>query len=88
MAYSQKIEKETIRTLIRTTSETIEGMVYKRPQHRLLDALNLGDDQFIAVTDAKIYSDEDGKLTHERGIIAVNKDHIVMITGGKVIDGS
>ena len=88
MAYTPKIEKETIRAIIRTTTETIEGMVYKRPQHRLLDALNLGDDQFIAVTDAKIYSGEDGELTYETDIIAVNKNHIVLITGGAIIDGS
>ena len=87
MAYSQKIEKETIKTLIRTTSETIEGMVYKRPKNRLLDTLNLGDDQFIAVSDAKIFSEADGKLVHETDFIAVNKNHIVLMTGDEIKDG-
>ncbi len=84
MAYSQYIKKETIRTIIRTPSETIEGIIHKRPKNRLLDTLNLGEEQFIAVCDAKVFSEEDGKLVHETDFIAVNKNHIVLITGDEV----
>ena len=84
MAYSQLVKKETIKTIIRTSCETIEGMVHKYPKNRLLDTLNLGDEQFIAVCDAKVYSDEDGRLVHETDFIAVNKNHIILITGDEI----
>ncbi len=84
MAYSKVIKKETVKALIRTSSETIEGTVYKQPNNRLLDTLNLQDNQFIAVSDAKVYSEGDGKLIYETDFIAVNKSHIVLITAGTV----
>jgi len=87
VAYSQTIKKELIRTIIRTTSETIEGLVHKLPKDRLLDTLNLGEDQFIAVCDAKVFSEQDGKLTYETDFMAVNKNHIVLITGDDVTEG-
>lgn len=87
MAYSRVIKKDKVRTIIRTTCETIEGLVHKRPKNRLLDTLNLGDDNFIAVCDAKVFSDEDGKLVHEAEFIAVNKNHIVLITGADFSEG-
>jgi hypothetical protein len=84
VAYTPIIKKEKIKTIIRTTCETIEGMVHKHPRNRLLDTLNLGDEQFIAVCDAKVYSDEDGKLVHDSDFIAVNKSHIISITGDEI----
>ena len=87
MAYSQIIKKDAIRTIIRTSCETIEGTVHHRPSNRLLDTLNLGEDQFIAVSDAKIFSELDGKLLHEADFIAVNKNHITLITGDEIKEG-
>jgi hypothetical protein len=84
VAYAPVIIKDQIKTIIRTTVETIEGMVHKRPRNRLLDTLNLDDEQFIAVSDAKVYSDEDGKLVHDTDFIAVNKSHIISITGDEI----
>ena len=84
MSYAPVVKKEQIKTIIRTTGETIEGMVHKRPRNRLLDTLNLGDEQFIAVCDAKVYSDKDGKLVHDTDFIAVNKSHIISITGDEI----
>lgn len=87
MAYSRVIKKEKVKAIIRTSCETIEGLVHKRPKNRLLDTLNIGDDNFIAVCDAKVYSDEDGKLVHEAEFLAVNKNHIVLITGAHFSEG-
>jgi len=84
VTYSQSIKKEAIKTIIQTTCETIEGMVHNLPKNRLLDTLNLDNEQFIAVCDAKVFSDVDGKLVHETDFIAVNKRHIILITGDEI----
>lgn len=80
MDYAQKITKEKVYTLIRTSCETIEGMIYKRPDNRMLDSINIGSGDFIAVSDVKVYSGVDGRFLYETDFMAVNKNHIVLIT--------
>jgi len=79
MAYTPKIKKEKVKTVIQTSSETIEGYIYKLPQKRMLDMMNNSSDNFLAVSDAKVYSE--GKLLYETEFLAVNKSHIVIISG-------
>jgi len=79
MAYTPKVKKEKVKTVIQTSSETIEGYIYKLPQNRMLDMMNNSSDNFLAVSDAKVYSE--GKLLYETEFLAVNKSHIVIISG-------
>jgi len=82
--YAQKIKKEKVYTLIRTTCETIEGMIFKRPDNRMLDSLNVQSGEFIPVTDVRVYSAPDGKLLYETDFMAVNRNHIVLICQKRV----
>jgi len=82
---SQKIQKDKVYTLIRTTCETIEGMIFKDPDNRMLDSLNLSTGDFIPVTDVTVYSAPDKKLLFKTDFMAVNKSHIVLISQQKRI---
>lgn len=79
MAYAPKVKKDKVKTVIRTSGETIEGLIHKLPEKRMLDMMNNSSDNFIAVSDAKVYSE--GKLLYETDFLAVNKNHIVIISG-------
>ena len=82
MAYAAKIKKDQLKTFIRTSCETIEGVVYKLPQSRLLDMMNEKSEPFIAVSDATVCSATDGRLLYHTEFIAVNKNHIIHISEG------
>lgn len=79
MAYNAFVQKETINAIIRTSGEKIEGKISKLPNNRLLDMLNQGDDSFIPVTDAKVYSLITGNVLFESEFLAVNKINIILI---------
>jgi len=81
MAYVAKVKKEVLKTFIRTPKESIEGIVYKLPQSRLLDMLNDKEDPFFAVCDATVCSVTDGKLLYKTNFLAVNKNHVIHISG-------
>jgi len=81
MAYVAAIKKEKLRTCIRTSREKIEGLIYKLPQYRLLDMMNDMSEPFIAVSDATVCSAADGKLLYQTDFIAVNKNHVIHISG-------
>lgn len=84
MAYTPKVKKDRLKTVIRTSCETIEGWIHKLPQKRMLDMMNNSADNFIAVSKAKVYSANEGKLLYETDFLAVNKNHVVIICGESV----
>lgn len=79
MAYNAFVKKETINAIVRTSSEKIEGKIFKLPSNRLLDMLNQGDESFIPVIDAKVYCLVTGNVLFESEFLAVNKQHIIPI---------
>jgi hypothetical protein len=79
MAYNAFVKKETINAIIRTTSEKVEGKIFKLPNNRLLDMLNQGDENFIPVIDAKVFCLVTGNVLFESEFLAVNKQHIILI---------
>ena len=81
MAYVATVKKDKLKTNIRTSKERIEGIVYKLPQARLLDMMNQKSEPFIAVTEATVCSAVDGKLLYRTDFIAVNKNHVIHISG-------
>ena len=86
MAYAATIKKDQLKTFIRTSRETIEGVVYKLPQSRLLDMMNEKSEPFIAVSDATVCSATDGRLLYQTEFIAVNKNHIIHISEGTILE--
>ena len=85
-ADNQKINKDRVYAKIRTTFETIEGMIYKQPDNRMLDSLNVNSGDFMPITDVSVFSPEDNKKPiFETDIMAINKSHIVFIIQQKRI---
>ena len=80
MAYKSMVKKEKIITTIRTSSERIEGAVFTLPNTRLLDLLNNQSNQFIPVSEAKVFSEDTGKLLYEVAFMAVNTSHVITMT--------
>jgi len=80
MAYKSMVKKEKIITTIRTSNERIEGAVFTLPNTRLLDLLNNQSHQFIPVSEAKVFSEDTGKLLYEVDFMAVNTNHILTMT--------
>lgn len=81
MAYAAAIKKNKLKTCIRTSRESIEGIIFILPQLRLLDMMNNKSELFIAVSDATICSAADGKLLYQTDFVAVNKNHVIHISG-------
>ncbi|MDH5764108.1 MAG: hypothetical protein OEZ51_14135, partial [Nitrospinota bacterium] len=73
-------KKVKINTIIRTAGEKIEGNVHCLPNMRLLDLMNSDIDKFIPVSDAAVYDEESGKLLYQVPFMAVNKNHVIVIS--------
>ena len=71
---------EKVVATIRTSNERIEGAVFILPDTRLLDLLNKQSQQFIPVSEAKVFSEDTGKLLYEVAFMAVNTSHIITLT--------
>ena len=80
VSYKPFLKKEEVEVNIRTVKERIEGTIHKLPQNRLLDMLNDGTAHFIPVSEAKVYCEETGKILFQADFLAVNKNHITIIT--------
>lgn len=74
------VKKIKINTIIRTAGEKIEGDVHCLPNMRLLDLMNSDADKFIPVSTVAVYDDESGKLLYQVPFMAVNKNHIIVIS--------
>ena len=78
--YKTRVKKEKVPVKIQTLQNRIEGNVYLLPNTRITDMLNQEDYHFIPVTDAKIYSLKSEGLVDEAEFVAINKNHVVLIS--------
>ncbi|MFQ5715542.1 MAG: hypothetical protein ACE5GQ_00410 [Nitrospinales bacterium] len=79
MGYKPKLNKLKFDVIIKTADEKIEGQVYLLPNTRLLDMLNKAGEDFIAVSNATVYSAVSNKPLFEAEFMALNKTKIVLI---------
>jgi hypothetical protein len=75
--FTQVITKTPLEVIIQTTGMTIRGNVFIRPDQRLKDEINSGE-QFIAITDAVINRDGNTESL-KRKFLLVNRDQIIWI---------
>jgi len=80
MAYKTMVKKVKINTIIRTAGEKIEGDVHCLPNMRLLDLMNSANETFVPVSNAAVYDEASGKLLYEVPFMAVNKNHVIVIS--------
>lgn len=71
--------KDQVRVMIVTDIYRIEGQLHVLTGSRLTDALNSKTKDFLAVTQAKIFSLADDSLVFSPDYIAVNRDSISCI---------
>jgi hypothetical protein len=70
------IDKEKIRVTAMLERFRIVGDMYRYPDSRLLDLVNLKEATFIAFTEVEIYGLADGKLLHKTPFVALNRNAI------------
>lgn len=78
--FTPVIPKKPILVTIQTVSNVIRGSVHIRPDTRVKDELNnaSGNDQFLAVTDAVIYNNQEQEI-YRSNFLVVNINHIVWV---------
>lgn len=79
MSYKPKINKEQVEVVIMTTQEKIEGSLFILAGTRPLDMLNSQQENFVAISNAKVYSSSDHRLLFESDFLMLNKTQIVFI---------
>jgi hypothetical protein len=76
--FTDIVRKDEVPVLIQTVTNLIHGHIYLRPEQRIKDELNTGADQFIAVTQAEVYSAA-GQVLYRSEFLTLNKSHVVWI---------
>jgi hypothetical protein len=56
----------------------VEGEIHVRPGERLTDFMNAADNQFIAVTHAKVYNLSEGEKAYSVDFLNMNKSRIIV----------
>jgi hypothetical protein len=75
-----RVEKDRMGVVIYTQHLRVEGYLHLRPGSRLTDFLDLAAaGNFMAVTDAKVYSWAEGTPLYQADVIDVNRNFIVMV---------
>jgi hypothetical protein len=80
-----KIDKSKKDVIVFTLHHRLEGTMYTYRGARILDELNAGAKNFIALTDVDVYSLTDNHPLYHANFIALNKAHIVHILPGREV---
>lgn len=75
--FTDRVTKEQVPVVIQTVFGRIEGFFYVMAGARLKDEINNAE-QFIAITNAKIY-DLDGGCELVCEFLSLNRDHIIWL---------
>lgn len=75
--FTDIVSKEIVPVIVQTVLHRVHGMLHVRPQERLTDELNQGE-QFFPITEATIY-DISGQLLYHCDFFVVNRNQIVWI---------
>lgn len=72
------VNKQTVKVEIVTVKYKIRGKIHIIYNHRASDILN-SKEQFIAVTDAEIFSHDNEDLSLTTDFLAINKNNIIYL---------
>jgi hypothetical protein len=75
--FTDYVSKDSVSTILQTTTHRIQGYVYLRTDERVSDMLNRSD-EFLAVTDAVIFA-PDGSELFQCPFLAVSRNHIIWL---------
>lgn len=75
--FTNLVQKKPVAATIQTRTHRIRGEVYIKPDERVKDELNRSD-QFVAVTNATIYSDAGEEISTCK-FLTLNKNQIIWL---------
>lgn len=78
--FTQRISKESVDAMVRTTDHFIVGNVYVRPDQRLKDELNSDHGRFVAITNARVYDALGERLLFATNFLLVTYEHVILIS--------
>ncbi|HEU4322988.1 MAG TPA: hypothetical protein VFS21_07530 [Roseiflexaceae bacterium] len=78
--YTQRVGKDMLPALVRTSNQVIVGYIYTRPERRLKDELNSDESRFLPVTDARVYDATSEALLYQSSFLLVAYHQIVMVS--------
>jgi hypothetical protein len=84
--YTELIPKERVPVIIQTDTSRIHGLVHANPNVRLKDYLNNLED-WLAVTDAKVFDPNGEKQILESEFLALHLDKITWIVPMDEVSG-
>src|SRR5262245_60107487 len=73
------VAKQHIWAAVRTLDQLVVGELHVRPQKRLKDELNLSNERFLALTDARVYDAEGTTLLYRTSFMLISNAHIVSV---------
>lgn len=73
-------EPKNLPVVLYTALHRIEGEIVLLKGEHFSDKLNLTERKFEAVLNARVYSLAGNQLVHEAPCVAVNKDHVLLVT--------
>jgi hypothetical protein len=76
--YTDVVRKDDLRVLIQTSANLVHGRMYLRPGLRLKDELNSQAENFLALTEAEVYS-ATGQVLVRSQFLTINKAHVVWV---------
>ncbi|MCB2180430.1 MAG: hypothetical protein KQH63_00205 [Desulfobulbaceae bacterium] len=74
-----KIDKESFEVVIMTESLKIVGTIYTLPQERLIDFMSDEQVRNLPVTDASVYTLQEGTLIAKTKFLSLNRQNIALI---------
>lgn len=78
--FTPRVNKEPVRSIIRTTEYVIIGDVFVRPDQRLKDELGHDTERFFAVTNACVHDARGEELLFESSFLLVAYQQVVLLS--------
>lgn len=77
--FTQRVSKDTVVTVVRTTDYFIIGDVHVRPDRRLKDELDNTQSRFLPITEATVYDTSGTQLLYRTSFMLLAYQQIVMV---------
>src|SRR4051812_22621157 len=76
--FTDQVRKHKVGCVVQTITQRIRGHMFKDPEARTKDDLNVASESFIAITDAEILDAHD-QVMQTAPFLIVNKQHVVWV---------
>ncbi len=77
--FTQRVSKDTVIAVVRTTDYFIIGDVHVRPDRRLKDELDNTQSRFLPITEATVYDATGTQLLYRTSFMLIAYQQIVMV---------